>query len=123
MVTKKLKEAVIKYYQQNPDTQLKAREIAEKFGIYVGEGEKTAKFIRDLKRTALGTRSKKWSKEVKGKLKDLLNEIQSFKENFDKGTLESTITTSFEPKTIDDLYAEHKVNPELYTIKNYWSKK
>ena len=109
MVSKKLKEAVVEYYKQNPDTQLKAREIAKKFGIDLGETEKTAKFIRDLKRVAFGTRGKKWSKEVKEKLKDFLNEVKSFKENFDKGTLESTITTSFEPKTIDDLYTEHKV--------------
>jgi hypothetical protein len=130
MVSKQTRDAVVEYYKQNPDTKLQARDIAKIFGIDLGDPEKTSKCVRDLKRRALGSRRKKWSKEakevqekVKEKLKDFINEVKSFKENFDKGTVESTITTTFEPKTIDDLYQEHKINSDLYTIKNYWSKK
>ena len=123
MVSKQTRDAVVEYYRQNPDTKLQAKDIAKIFGIDLGDPEKTSKCVRDLKRTAFGSRRKKRYKEVKEKLKEFINEVKSFKENFDKGTVESTITTSFEPKTIDDLYQEHKINSDLYTIKNYWSKK
>lgn len=44
------------------------------------------------------------------------------KGNIEKGTLESTVTIDFEPKTIEELYSLHKVDKEQYTITNFWSK-
>ncbi len=44
------------------------------------------------------------------------------KGNIEKGTLESTVTIDFEPKTIEELYNLHKVDKEQYTITNFWSK-
>lgn len=42
--------------------------------------------------------------------------------DFEKGTLKSSVVVDQEPKTIEELYAMHKVNPEKYKITNYWSK-
>lgn len=44
------------------------------------------------------------------------------KVNVDKGTLESTIETTFDPKTIDELAKLHKIDLTRYKISNYWSK-
>ena len=121
MVNNNIREAIVQFYKENPNTELSAFEVAEKFGLYFPQRKKLSQFVRDLKKTAFGTRWKK--KEIKEKLTDVLGTLKTLKENFEKGTLESTITSSFEPKTIDDLYTEHQVNPDIYTIKNYWSKK
>jgi hypothetical protein len=114
----KIKGDIITFYKNNPKTELKAKDIAKMFSLDLGEREKTNKYVRDLKRVALGTR-----RSVKTSFKSFMKELKNFKEDFSKGTLESTISISFEPKSIDDLYHEHRVNPDIYTIKNYWSKK
>ena len=44
------------------------------------------------------------------------------KVNNEKGTLESTIETSFEPKDDLELAKLHKINLEKYKISNYWTK-
>jgi hypothetical protein len=44
------------------------------------------------------------------------------KVNVEKGTIESTITTKFEPKDDIELAALHKINLDKYVITNYWSK-
>ncbi len=44
------------------------------------------------------------------------------KVNNDKGTIESSIELDFEPKSDEDLYKLHKINPEKYKISSYWSK-
>jgi hypothetical protein len=44
------------------------------------------------------------------------------KVNNEKGTLESTIETSFEPKDDIELAKLHKINLEKYKISNYWTK-
>jgi hypothetical protein len=46
----------------------------------------------------------------------------SKKINNDKGTLESSLELDFEPKSDEDLYKLHKINPEKYKISTYWSK-
>ena len=121
MVSNEIREAIVRFYKENPTTELSAFEVGKKFGLSSSQQHKISQYVRNLKKVAFGTRWKK--AEVKEKLEDVLNSLKSLKENFEKGTLESTITTSFEPKTIEDLYKEHQVNPEIYVIKNYWSKK
>ena len=44
------------------------------------------------------------------------------KVNVEKGTIESTITSDFEPKDDIELAALHKINLDKYIITNYWSK-
>jgi len=47
---------------------------------------------------------------------------ESRKVNVEKGTIESTITSDFEPKDDIELAALHKINLDKYIITNYWSK-
>jgi hypothetical protein len=42
--------------------------------------------------------------------------------NVEKGTIESTIVTDFEPKDDIELAKLHKINLDKYVITNYWSK-
>lgn len=74
----------------------------------------------------------------KGELEELLKELKaqnkedfkdleigtesSKKVNEDKGTIESSIEVSFEPKTVEELYKLHKVDVSKYKISSYWSK-
>ena len=44
------------------------------------------------------------------------------KVNVEKGTIESTIVTDFEPKDDIELAKLHKINLDKYVITNYWSK-
>ena len=44
------------------------------------------------------------------------------KVNVEKGTIESTITSDFDPKDDIELAALHKINLDKYIITNYWSK-
>jgi hypothetical protein len=44
------------------------------------------------------------------------------KVNVEKGTIESTIVTDFEPKDDIELAKLHKINLDKYIITNYWSK-
>jgi hypothetical protein len=52
---------------------------------------------------------------------DVLEEIV-VKVNNEKGTLESTIETNFEPKDDLELARMHKINLDKYKISNYWTK-
>jgi hypothetical protein len=49
-------------------------------------------------------------------------EEKVIEENLEKGTYKSTINTDFEPKSVEDLYALHKIDKTKYKITNYWSK-
>ena len=53
-----------------------------------------------------------------------INELEEIiiKVNNDKGTMESTIETSFEPKNDEELATLHKINLDKYKISNYWTK-
>ena len=110
-----IEKAIVEFYKENPNTDLKALEVAKKFNFFLKNPEKTAKHVRDLKRVAFGRRSNARF--------DKHDPTTSVKENFAKGTLESTISINFQPKSVEELYKEHKINPDLYIIKNYWSKK
>jgi hypothetical protein len=44
------------------------------------------------------------------------------KVNVEKGTIESTVTSTFEPKDDLELAMLHKINLDKYVITNYWSK-
>lgn len=44
------------------------------------------------------------------------------KVNVEKGTIESTVTSAFEPKDDLELAKLHKINLDKYIITNYWSK-
>lgn len=52
---------------------------------------------------------------------DVLEEM-IVKVNNEKGTLESTIETNFEPKDDLELARLHKINLDKYKISNYWTK-
>ena len=52
---------------------------------------------------------------------DVLEEM-IVKVNNEKGTLESTIETNFEPKDDIELARLHKINLDKYKISNYWTK-
>ena len=52
---------------------------------------------------------------------DVLEELV-VKVNNEKGTMESTIETSFEPKDDVELARLHKINLDKYKISNYWTK-
>jgi len=52
---------------------------------------------------------------------DVLEEMV-IKVNNEKGTLESTIETNFEPKDDLELARLHKINLDKYKISNYWTK-
>lgn len=42
--------------------------------------------------------------------------------NKEKGTIESTVTSDFEPKNEEELAKLHKIDLDKYVITNYWSK-
>jgi hypothetical protein len=52
----------------------------------------------------------------------LTNYTGERKVNVEKGTIESTIVTDFEPKDDIELAKLHKINLDKYVITNYWSK-
>ena len=84
---------------------------AERFGITEDE-------VTNLLRTLRG-------KEISPK--EIIKEYIEFKEgtrkvNVEKGTIESTITSDFEPKDDIELAELHKINLDKYVITNYWSK-
>jgi len=61
-------------------------------------------------------------KELKGEgKKEEIVEITQ-KVNVDKGTLESTRESTFDPKTVEELAKLHKIDLSRYKISNYWSK-
>lgn len=60
--------------------------------------------------------------ETHDTLEDLENFEKTTKVNNDKGTLESTIEISYEPKNDIELAKLHKIDLNKYKISNYWSK-
>jgi len=46
----------------------------------------------------------------------------SKKENIDKGTLETELTTTTEAKSIEELIVLHKIDTKLYKVASYWTK-
>jgi hypothetical protein len=107
-----IRDAIEQFYLENPNTELTAKQVGDKFKYFPIHGDRSA-IIRGIKKYTLRKKVQK---------KEGIHEFQK-KEDFSKGTLESTITISFEPKSVEALYLEHKIDPELYIIKNYWSKK
>lgn len=66
-------------------------------------------------------------KELREKDDDPINVIKSYTEevrkvNVERGTIESTIVTDFDPKDDIELAKLHKINLDKYIITNYWSK-
>jgi hypothetical protein len=65
-------------------------------------------------------------KELKEKDNEPVDNVRNYTEekkvNVEKGTLESTIVTDFEPKDDIELAKLHKINLDKYIITNYWSK-
>lgn len=60
------------------------------------------------------------NQETEDQFEDL-NELTTHV-NVDKGTLESKVEVSFEPKDIEELAKLHKIDLNKYKISNYWSK-
>ena len=62
-------------------------------------------------------------KELKEKdTEPTVNYIGERKVNLERGTMESTIVTDYEPKDDLELAKLHKINLDKYIITNYWSK-
>lgn len=61
-------------------------------------------------------------KELKEKDTEPTNYTGERKVNLEKGTMESTIVTDYEPKDDIELAKLHKINLDKYVITNYWSK-
>jgi hypothetical protein len=90
---------------------------AEKLEITEKEVEDLLKELRS--RDKEDDLDKKFLNEID---KKYINSEFSKKVNLEKGTIESTVVSDFEPKSDIELAALHKVNLETYTITNYWSK-
>lgn len=112
---KEKQDLIREWFVENPGTLLTALEIAKKFNFLPNESSYIrSQRVRDLKKRAL---------KNKNQPQPLLIEESSIKVNLEKDTLESTKIISFEPKSIESLYKEHNIDPSVYKIKNYWSKK
>jgi len=61
-------------------------------------------------------------KELKEKDTEPTNYTGERKVNLERGTMESTIVTDYEPKDDIELAKLHKINLDKYVITNYWSK-
>ena len=79
---------------------------AEKLGISEFEVNELMKELRE--------------KDIEEVVKNYIEEHR--KVNVEKGTIESTIVTDFEPKDDIELAKLHKINLDKYIITNYWSK-
>ncbi len=77
--------------------------VADKVGITIGELEILLKDIRG-----------------EDKEEEITESTQRV--NVDKGTLESTKESTFDPKTVEELAKLHKIDLSRYKISNYWSK-
>jgi len=86
---------------------------AEKLGVTESVVEELLKELR--KREDVGNEAES------GNYISLLEEM-IVKVNNEKGTLESTIETTFEPKDDIELARLHKINLDKYKISNYWTK-
>ena len=86
---------------------------AEKLGV--------SEFIIDDLLKELKSREQMGNEAEAGNYIGVLEELV-VKVNNEKGTLESTIETSFEPKDDVELAKIHKINLEKYKISNYWTK-
>lgn len=53
---------------------------------------------------------------------EIKNYTEERKINLEKGTIESVITSDFDPKNDIELAKLHKINLDKYVITNYWSK-
>jgi len=90
-------------------TQKKSKKFyAEKLGISEYEVNELLKELREK------------DNESSMELNVSTGEIR--KVNVEKGTIESTITSTFEPKDDLELAKLHKINLDKYVITNYWSK-
>jgi acetone carboxylase gamma subunit len=89
-------------------TQKKSKKFyAEKLGISEYEVTELLKELRE----------KDNYQNAEGK-----NYIEERKVNVEKGTIESTIVSDFDPKDDLELAKLHKINLDKYVITNYWSK-
>ena len=89
-------------------TQKKSKKFyAERLGISEYEVTELLKELRE----------KDNYQNVEGK-----NYIEERKVNVEKGTIESTIVSDFDPKDDLELAKLHKINLDKYIITNYWSK-
>jgi acetone carboxylase gamma subunit len=89
-------------------TQKKSKKFyAEKLGISEFEVTELLKELRE----------KDNYQNAEGK-----NYIEERKVNVEKGTIESTIVSDFDPKDDLELAKLHKINLDKYIITNYWSK-
>ena len=86
---------------------------AEKLGITEEEVEELIEEIRKSEKA-----------EDDAEMGNYISELEEMvvKVNNEKGTLESTIETTFEPKDDEELAKLHKINLDKYKISNYWTK-
>jgi hypothetical protein len=88
--------------------------------FYAEKLEVTEEVIDDLLKELRNKERVRDSAEV-GNYVNILEELV-VKVNNEKGTMESTIESSFEPKSDIELAQLHKIDLNKYKISNYWTK-
>lgn len=108
------KEQIITKFITNPSYYKKGKEfLAEYFGTNI-------KLITECREIAKKTISKDEKANINNYIAALEDVITKVDNN--KGTLESTIEATFEPKNDIELAKLHKIDLEKYRISTYWSK-
>lgn len=123
---KLIRSLIITFYKENPETLLTAFEVAEKFSYMLGaERETRCKSVRDLKRTAKGTRHRKSPATTFIPTHATANATlysSSYKEDFTKKEIEVTAMASVEPKSPQEIIDLHNIDTNLWKLTQYWSK-
>ena len=86
---------------------------AEKLGI---TEEEVDDLLEELRKKD-GVRNEAETGNYISELEDIIVKV-----NNERGTMESTIETNFEPKSDEELAKLHKINLDKYKISNYWTK-
>lgn len=86
---------------------------AERLGI---SEEEVSELLSELK----GSKQAQEEAETAAYISALEEHVKE--ENLEKGTCKSTVLIDFEPKSVEELYTLHKIDPTKYKITNYWSK-
>lgn len=107
------KQQLIEYLKRNyVPGQISWTEIAEKFGY---DSPEVPRSLWKAHRKASGTTT-----TLPAFVAD--DSVSTRKGNLEAGTIESQVTSDFEPKTEQELAELHKIDLKKYKIKNYWSK-
>jgi hypothetical protein len=94
----------------------------KKLSYYANRFQITEEDVKLLKKQIRIKNKQKKNETIMNSQKSNIRHENSRKVNVEKGTIESTIVTDFEPKDDIELANLHKINLDKYIITNYWSK-